>query len=223
MASIYAPGYNERTPDFDPLDECNGMSYEFIYLKYVLMASTRSWYPRCCSSVQLILNIPSHFFSIFFRELSVQTRITTLTLLVSLPKPSSSPTVSLVVLAPFPTIVRITPSFYPPPFLTIDLDPAFVSAIVIIDALLTGFRDGLDILNLSLGSPFGWTTSAIAVVASRIAESGIIMCIAAGNDVRQLRFSMFVNAYRWIAGTCWALVWRKPCQCYQGIYRCELG
>ncbi|KAK0476786.1 pyrolysin [Armillaria novae-zelandiae] len=53
---------------------------------------------------------------------------------------------------------------------------------VIIDALLQGYRDGMDILTLSLGGVNGWTEGTASVVASRIAEKGIVVTIAAGND-----------------------------------------
>ncbi|KAG2016370.1 serine-type endopeptidase [Coprinopsis cinerea AmutBmut pab1-1] len=53
---------------------------------------------------------------------------------------------------------------------------------VIIAALFRGVDDGADILSLSLGGAHGWTVSAGAVVASRIAETGKIITIAAGND-----------------------------------------
>ncbi|KAG5637854.1 hypothetical protein DXG03_004305, partial [Asterophora parasitica] len=54
--------------------------------------------------------------------------------------------------------------------------------IVIIDALLRGAQEGQDILTLSIGGSRGWSESSAAVVASRIAASGIIVTIAAGND-----------------------------------------
>lgn len=57
------------------------------------------------------------------------------------------------------------------------------SSIVIIAGLFTGVRDGADILSMSLGGAFGWTDSVSAVIASRIAEEGTIVVIAAGNDV----------------------------------------
>lgn len=53
---------------------------------------------------------------------------------------------------------------------------------IIVDALLKGVKDGQDILTLSLGGADGWTSSVSAVVASRIAKSGKIVTIAAGND-----------------------------------------
>jgi hypothetical protein len=55
-----------------------------------------------------------------------------------------------------------------------------------VEALLMGYRDGQDILTLSLGGADGWTESSTSVVASRIAASGKIVTIAAGNDVRRL-------------------------------------
>lgn len=58
--------------------------------------------------------------------------------------------------------------------------------LVIVEALLRGVADGQDILTLSLGGPDGWTESSSSVVASRIAASGKVVTIAAGNDVRSL-------------------------------------
>ncbi|KAK7473132.1 hypothetical protein VKT23_001233 [Stygiomarasmius scandens] len=53
---------------------------------------------------------------------------------------------------------------------------------VLVDALLLGFKEGQDILTLSLGGADGWTESSSSVVASRIARAGRIVTIAAGND-----------------------------------------
>ncbi|KAF9467400.1 pyrolysin [Collybia nuda] len=58
----------------------------------------------------------------------------------------------------------------------------FVTDDVLVDALLLGFKEGQDILTLSLGGADGWTESSSAVVASRIAGTGKIVTIAAGND-----------------------------------------
>ncbi|KAJ3554568.1 hypothetical protein NM688_g3038 [Phlebia brevispora] len=53
---------------------------------------------------------------------------------------------------------------------------------IIIEALLQGVSDGVDILTMSLGGADGWTESSSAVVSSRIAATGKIVTIAAGND-----------------------------------------
>ncbi|KAI0044850.1 subtilisin-like protease [Auriscalpium vulgare] len=53
---------------------------------------------------------------------------------------------------------------------------------VLVAALLRGVADEQDILTLSIGSASGWTTSTTSVVASRIADSGIIVTVAAGNS-----------------------------------------
>ena len=53
---------------------------------------------------------------------------------------------------------------------------------VLVDALLRGVREGQDILTMSLGGADGWTESTSAVVSSRIAASGKVVTIAAGND-----------------------------------------
>jgi hypothetical protein len=57
-----------------------------------------------------------------------------------------------------------------------------ICATVLIDALLRGASDGMDILTLSLGSGNGWTESMSSVVASRLADMGKIITIATGND-----------------------------------------
>ncbi|KAH9484870.1 Minor extracellular protease vpr [Psilocybe cubensis] len=53
---------------------------------------------------------------------------------------------------------------------------------VLVDALIRGYKDGNDVLNLSLGGADGWAASSSAVVSSRLANLGIIVAIAAGND-----------------------------------------
>ncbi|KAI9067297.1 subtilisin-like protease [Trametes sanguinea] len=53
---------------------------------------------------------------------------------------------------------------------------------IIIEALLRGVSDGNDILTMSLGGADGWTESSSSVVSSRIAATGKIVTIAAGND-----------------------------------------
>ncbi|KAF9526557.1 pyrolysin [Crepidotus variabilis] len=58
----------------------------------------------------------------------------------------------------------------------------FVPDDVLIDALLRGVKDGNHIITLSIGGADGWTEGATSVVASRIAKSGKIVTIAAGND-----------------------------------------
>ncbi|KAI0358577.1 subtilisin-like protease [Trametes cingulata] len=57
-----------------------------------------------------------------------------------------------------------------------------VSDDIIIEALLRGVSDGNHILTMSLGGPDGWTESSSAVLSSRIAATGKIVTIAAGND-----------------------------------------
>ncbi|CAE6533518.1 unnamed protein product [Rhizoctonia solani] len=53
---------------------------------------------------------------------------------------------------------------------------------ILIDSLLRAYNDGNDIITLSIGGPDGWTESVSGVVASRIADQGRIVTIAAGND-----------------------------------------
>ncbi|KAB5588428.1 Minor extracellular protease vpr [Ceratobasidium theobromae] len=53
---------------------------------------------------------------------------------------------------------------------------------ILIDSLLRANKDGNDVITLSLGGIAGWTESATSVVASRIADQGKIVTIAAGNE-----------------------------------------
>ncbi|KAH8922586.1 subtilisin-like protein [Atractiella rhizophila] len=53
---------------------------------------------------------------------------------------------------------------------------------LIIEAMIRAFRDGADILSLSLGGASGWTESADSLVADRISKLGRIVVVAAGND-----------------------------------------
>ncbi|KAJ7072023.1 peptidase S8/S53 domain-containing protein [Mycena amicta] len=53
---------------------------------------------------------------------------------------------------------------------------------VIVDALLRGFKDGMNILTMSLGGTDGWTEGIGSVVSSRIAATGKIVTVAAGNE-----------------------------------------
>ena len=62
--------------------------------------------------------------------------------------------------------------------------------IVILTALEQGYQDGNDILTLSLGESTGWSESSTAIAASRLADSGVIVTIAAGNEVCRLRLHL---------------------------------
>lgn len=53
---------------------------------------------------------------------------------------------------------------------------------VIIDGMARAFADGVDIISMSLGSLQGWTENAGTILASRLADRGVFMSIAAGND-----------------------------------------
>lgn len=71
---------------------------------------------------------------------------------------------------------------------------ANVKTIVIVEGFLRGHEDGNDILTLSLGGASGWAASTSAVVASRIANTGTIVTIAAGNDVCRPLVHVFFEA-----------------------------
>ena len=67
---------------------------------------------------------------------------------------------------------------------------SFTRFAVIIEALLRGVSDGQDILTMSLGGPDGWTEGSSSVVSSRIASTGKIVTIAAGQCAICLLISM---------------------------------
>lgn len=53
---------------------------------------------------------------------------------------------------------------------------------VLLDAMIRAYNDGCDVITMSLGGPAGWTESATAVVASKIAAKGRVVTVAAGNE-----------------------------------------
>ncbi|GJJ15901.1 hypothetical protein Clacol_010179 [Clathrus columnatus] len=53
---------------------------------------------------------------------------------------------------------------------------------VLIEAMLQAHRDGMDVVNLSLGTLDNWTESMVAVVLHRLIKTGIIAAVASGND-----------------------------------------
>jgi hypothetical protein len=70
------------------------------------------------------------------------------------------------------------------------------SPTVIIDALLRGYNDGMDILTLSLGGADGWIEGPSGVVASRLADKGKVVTIAAGKLVSNFLSSLIVTPGR---------------------------
>ncbi|KAL5317596.1 hypothetical protein ACEPPN_014692 [Leptodophora sp. 'Broadleaf-Isolate-01'] len=52
----------------------------------------------------------------------------------------------------------------------------------LIDAFLTAFNDGVDIITASIGGTNGWSTNAWAEVASRLVDEGVVVTISAGNS-----------------------------------------
>lgn len=53
---------------------------------------------------------------------------------------------------------------------------------ILIEAFLMAYEADADIITSSIGGAGGWASDAWAVVASRIADQGVIVTIAAGND-----------------------------------------
>lgn len=77
---------------------------------------------------------------------------------------------------------------------------------VLVDALIRGFEDGQDILTLSLGGTDGWTEGTTSVLTSRIAQTGKIVTIAAGNDVRCFLLCLNPSFSGNLAGIIWFMV-----------------
>jgi minor extracellular serine protease Vpr len=53
---------------------------------------------------------------------------------------------------------------------------------VILAALERALKDKVDVVNMSLGSPFGWPQSPTAKAATRLAKKGIVVVASAGNN-----------------------------------------
>ncbi|KAH7097947.1 subtilisin-like protein [Auriculariales sp. MPI-PUGE-AT-0066] len=53
---------------------------------------------------------------------------------------------------------------------------------ILVDALTAAYNDEADVINMSLGSDSGWSETTISVVASRVADAGRVVSIAAGNS-----------------------------------------
>ncbi|WP_169732969.1 S8 family serine peptidase [Haloechinothrix halophila] len=52
----------------------------------------------------------------------------------------------------------------------------------LLDALEAAYRDGMDVINLSLGGPAARTQDPIADAVDNLDESGVVVTVAAGND-----------------------------------------
>ncbi|KAJ0162991.1 Minor extracellular protease vpr [Colletotrichum tanaceti] len=52
----------------------------------------------------------------------------------------------------------------------------------ILEAFLAAEKEDIDILNLSIGTPYGWDNHIVGIVASRLVDKGIIVVAAAGNN-----------------------------------------
>lgn len=52
----------------------------------------------------------------------------------------------------------------------------------IIEAMLRAYRDGVDIITISIGGVNGWSDGPWALVASRMVEQGVVVVVSAGND-----------------------------------------
>src|SRR5713101_494484 len=53
---------------------------------------------------------------------------------------------------------------------------------VTVDAINRAFDDGMDVINMSLGSPFGTANDASAVASTNVAKAGLIVVSSAGNN-----------------------------------------
>ncbi len=52
----------------------------------------------------------------------------------------------------------------------------------LLDALEAAYRDGMDVINLSLGAPVERTQDPIVTAVNNLDESGVVVTVAAGND-----------------------------------------
>jgi subtilisin family serine protease len=53
---------------------------------------------------------------------------------------------------------------------------------VLVAAITRAYNEGAHVITMSIGGPAGWTSTVTSVVASRAAEAGRVVTIAAGNN-----------------------------------------
>ena len=60
---------------------------------------------------------------------------------------------------------------------------------VLLDAMEMAVRDGMQVINMSLGSGYGWAESPLARAASRVVKRGVVMVNSQGNNGDTGQFS----------------------------------
>jgi len=58
----------------------------------------------------------------------------------------------------------------------------YTDLVILYQAMSRAYDDGADIISLSLGASGPWSSTEFSVIASRLAERGKVLTIAAGND-----------------------------------------
>ncbi|KAH8203911.1 hypothetical protein TruAng_001975 [Truncatella angustata] len=69
-------------------------------------------------------------------------------------------------------------------------DSGYSNEETVIEAFLKAFDSGADVITASLGEKSGFTFNALAVIASRMVDQGVVVTIAAGNDGQDGAFDM---------------------------------
>ena len=68
---------------------------------------------------------------------------------------------------------------------------------VVVDAIEWAVDNDIDVINLSLGSPFGTKDSPDAVAATNAAKAGVVVVISAGNEGPNQYITRFTGQCRW--------------------------
>lgn len=53
---------------------------------------------------------------------------------------------------------------------------------IVMQAMIRAYKEGADVINMSLGNANGWSGTAESVLATRLADLGVVMSLANGND-----------------------------------------
>ncbi|KAJ0160242.1 Minor extracellular protease vpr [Colletotrichum tanaceti] len=67
-------------------------------------------------------------------------------------------------------------------------------ASVVLEAFLAAEKDGVDIINFCVGSPYGWADHVYSAVASRLVDKGIVVVASPGNNGEHGPFYMGSSA-----------------------------
>jgi len=78
------------------------------------------------------------------------------------------------------------------------------------DALTRSWKEGHDIITMSVGAASGFAATASGIVVERIAAAGTIVTLSAGNEVRIFSFNLSTMLIE-VIGTFGCVVYKQSC------------